>query len=667
MTEIKFRSGIALNTQWSEGYPCASFLSIDNALGEPFWHDIDSDYVYVNNSDTSKIGKIDYAGIHSADPEVRGTHPSYTTDGFVITYDIMNQLYSDTGFPEYATLFALPIEYYNDPTHPYNEIPMYFVVGLSNIHTITYGYEFNVVYGYAEQSPSLDPMDHLSSSLTTATAMTSTLRSNYAEPLTFDFRLSYANGFDADNLDQTAAGDPGPLVPEEEQELYNYIITMCIGSGNPWNNPTGETVYSVEYTINSSGNYDWSVPSSINATTYCLNWSLKNILRTFASRAVAQKVFPTYRTDYSEEAGPSSEEQGMTDPTFDDSSDTIDLPDLPELGVCNVGFVNVYNTGIRSLQDLGVELFPPLQYTNPTPLSGDPSVAEAIIAGFNALITFMANVPSFFDQLMANTLINYVIDCHVIPVTPSTASSPSLIKVGSKELQASAPKVLSDYVDVSCGSISIGEYYANFADYLTTAKLYLPFIGFVPVRAEWFQAATLSVDYRFNVIDGSFVAWVRSTGRHANNGNESGTILGQYAGNACIHLPITGTTYANMVAGLVGAGAGIAVGAASGNPAAIATSAIAAASQHGDIAQSNAYNGSAAFLSCRTPFLMIERPVSSYAMNYQHEIGIPANIYSTIGSVSGFVKADNVHLDAIPCTDAEREMIHRALQEGIIV
>ena len=109
-------------------------------------------------------------------------------------------------------------------------------------------------------------------------------------------------------------------------------------------------------------------------------------------------------------------------------------------------------------------------------------------------------------------------------------------------------------------------------------------------------------------------------------------------------------------------------GASSGNIAAMATSAIAGAQSHGDIAQSNSYASSAAFLGCRYPFLMIERPVSDYARNYQHEVGIPANIYAKLGDVPGFVKMENVHVDGISgATDAEKEEIRRLLSSGVIV
>ena len=372
--------------------------------------------------------------------------------------------------------------------------------------------------------------------------------------------------------------------------------------------------------------------------------------------------------DVSPEVGPPSDAGGY-DPSrpgaFDDTSNDIALPGDPSLGVSNVGFVRVYNTGLNELTALGLELFPPLSYTPPAPISDNQSVSEAIVDGFNQIVTFLANIPSFFDQFMANTLINYVIDCHMIPVSPGAGSSES-IHVGPKTLTTTAGRIYTDYVNVSCGSISVGEYYGNFADYYANAKLYLPFVGFVPTRPEWFTGSTLSVDYKFNIIDGSFCCYVRAGGKHVGSGGS--TIVAQYAGTACVHLPITGPSYAAMVSGLVGAGAGMIAGAASGNIAAVATSAIGAMTSHGDIASSNAYNGSAAFLSCRYPFLMIERPVSSWARNYQHEIGIPANVYATLSDVMGFCTMENVHVDGISgATETEKAEIKRLLAQGVIV
>lgn len=375
-----------------------------------------------------------------------------------------------------------------------------------------------------------------------------------------------------------------------------------------------------------------------------------------------------YRHD-SPEAGEPSEEGGYGegDPSFDDSSDSVGIPITPPIGVTDVGFVNVYKTESGGLQSMGIELFPPLAYTQPAQIPSTDSVSTAIVNGVNAFMTFLANIPSFFAQMTANTLINYIIDCHVLPVTPNTAVQPTPIEVGPKQLETTGYKVTSDYVDVTCGTLSLREYYANFADFLTTFKLYLPFVGFVPARPEWFYRENLEVVYRFNVIDGSFMAYVLSTGAYVNNHNSGKTIVGQYGGVACIHIPITGVTYSSMVSGLLGAGAGMAAGVAASSVPALATSALAAAGAHGDIAQSNSYSSSVAFLGCRRPFALIERPVSNFSETYAREKGIPSNISHRLSDVTGFSVIGDVHLDGISATDAEKLEIERLLHEGVIL
>ena len=366
--------------------------------------------------------------------------------------------------------------------------------------------------------------------------------------------------------------------------------------------------------------------------------------------------------------GPDSDEEGYPeepgDGHFDDTSDTIVIPEEPVIGISNVGFVNVYKTESQSLQNMGVELFPPLSYTNPGSISSSDTTA-AIVDGFNAIVTALANIPSIIDQQVAATLINYIIDCHVIPVTPDGGSLEN-IKVGYKTLTATGKRLSSDYVTYPCGSIYLGEYYSSFADFLSTAKLYLPFVGFVPARPEWFYRDTLTVTYRFNVIDGSFMAYVQSTGKYVNNGNQGGTIVSQYSGNACVHLPITGVTYASMVSGLVGAGAGAVASAGSGNIAGAATSALNAAGVHGDIPQSNAYTSSGCFLGCRRPFLMIERVVTNYSATFKKERGIPSNISKKLQNVTGFAIVGKVHLDGITATDSEKAELEKLLSEGVI-
>ena len=328
-------------------------------------------------------------------------------------------------------------------------------------------------------------------------------------------------------------------------------------------------------------------------------------------------------------------------PEKDDTSDEIDIPVKPPIGVSNAGFINVYNPGMGALQGLGDILF--------------PNVATATDV-LDALLKIC-------ETLANQNLINYVIDCHVIPVKPTVGASQS-IKVGFNNTSIMVPVVTSDYIDISCGALNIHEYFGGFQDYtLTKSKLYLPFIGFVDTLPEYWVAGTIKVDYRFNVIDGSFMAFVRSTSGRSQLAN---TVIAQYAGNACMHFPITGVNYAQMASGLIGAATSMA--GAKSNPTAALGAAHSAANtvaQWGEVQQSNGYNSTAALLGVRVPYLLIERPVPSYSQNYKHDKGYPTNIATTLSNVSGYTEIEDIDLSGIPLTQAELEELRGLLKEGV--
>ena len=334
-------------------------------------------------------------------------------------------------------------------------------------------------------------------------------------------------------------------------------------------------------------------------------------------------------------------EPDIYDPYPNDESDLIGLPTNPAIGVTDVGFINVYEVSTGALTGLGDILFP------------DPGSATDIVDGVIKLCETIAN----------QNLINYVIDCHVIPVAPTTGANAN-IKVGFRTTNISCATVVSDYVDVACGSLNIREYFSSFADYLyTRSKLYLPFVGFVDTKPEYWQSGTISVDYKFNIIDGSFMAYVRSV---SSKSNLNGSVIAQYSGNACMHFPITGVNYSNMVSGIVGAAVGVATG-AGGASATLGGAASAANTflQGPDVQQSNGYNSTASLLGVRTPYLLIERPAPSYPAGYAHNNGYPSNIGISLSAVTGYTEVDNIDLTGIPLTQAELEELRGLLKEGV--
>lgn len=360
---------------------------------------------------------------------------------------------------------------------------------------------------------------------------------------------------------------------------------------------------------------------------------------------------------YDTEFGGISDADGY-DPNFDNSSDIITIPNMPTIGVSNVGFINVYNTSQNALQNLGADLFP--DFTPPPTPEPSEDLATTIAMGFSNVVDNLSNL---LNSYINSNLINYIIDCHCLPVTPTTGESEN-IKIGFKQFNQIAQRITSDYVDFDCGTLNIKEYYGNFIDYVgTRASLYLPFIGFVPIKNEYFQSGALTVKYRFNIIDGSFMCYVLAT---SSKSNLKDTVIGTYSGNACVHIPITGVNYSNMVSGLVNSTTAI-VSASKGVGGVAVSSALNTLSMKPEMQGNNSYNSTSSFIGIRYPYLLIEREVSNFSELYPNEYGLPLNVTKTISELTGYIEMDNnIHIE-INCMNEEKEMLKELLTGGIII
>lgn len=343
--------------------------------------------------------------------------------------------------------------------------------------------------------------------------------------------------------------------------------------------------------------------------------------------------------------------------SFDNTSDAIGVPDLPSIGATTTGFINVYNPSLGELSGFADDLFP--DFPNHTFTTADSLEAIA-----NNLASMGETIYDLLKSFINSNLINYVIDCHIVPCSPSV-SDKIPIKVGFKSFPQQSAKVTSDYVTVDCGTLEIAEYYQNFIDYVgTTAQLYLPFVGFVGIEPEYFQNGKLKVTYSYNVIDGSFMAFVISS---SSKSNLKDTIIGSYGGNCCVHIPITGLNYSSIISGVVQGVGAMTNNIASGNLIGAASSAMTIASLKPDLENSNAYNSNSAYMGVRIPYLLIKRQVSSFSNTYTKENGLPLNVSKKLNEVKGMTIASNLVLDGLSCTLEEKNMIKALFEEGVIL
>ena len=358
--------------------------------------------------------------------------------------------------------------------------------------------------------------------------------------------------------------------------------------------------------------------------------------------------------DYSENGEPYSGTDKGGDYKDYESTDVAN-PDTPSTSISGTGFINVYAIGSNGLEAFGSELFPDITLSTPTtPAETLTSIAENI----NILAN---NFIPLFKSYINQTLINYVLDCHVVPYpAPNVQSDIQHVKVAWKEFTATADKQSTDYSEVDCGSLAIPEKYKSFMDYLTRVKLYLPFIGFVDISPTYCMGGALHVKYLCNIIDGSCMATVRATNGHGLN---SATVVGQYSGNCIIHTPITGVAYGSIMSGLASA---VTQG-VSGSITGAAGTAINAMTQLPSAPSSNGYSASSGFLGCRTPFILIESAVAQYPKKYLSLRGKPSNIYTRCDKLKGFTEASASRcLNPSGLTASEVDAVIDALGEGCI-
>lgn len=358
-----------------------------------------------------------------------------------------------------------------------------------------------------------------------------------------------------------------------------------------------------------------------------------------------------------------------THPAFDHSSKPIPVPVLPSIGVSTAGFYHIYKVSQGLLNDFGAELFPSLQAVIQD-ITGIQTTDDLLKLGLQFLIAPGLFFPSqtisqsisIVDMILNGKAIDYVVDCHIIPVNPASSGSEK-IRCGAREINITAPKVSTDYVEFNCGSVSIPLNFQNFLDFQgTRAKLFLPFVGFVDIKPEFWNGGTLNVRYHFNVVDGSFMAFVVSSSGQSQLYN---TVIGQYSGSCCIHIPVTGLNYASMLSGMMATGAGFVGNVASGNAVGAIGSALSMLNMTPDAPQSNAYNSAASFMGCRRPYLLIERCVPSMSASYPHSEGFPLNVSLPVSACSGYTEIEDIDLSGINATQDEIDELKSILTSGV--
>ena len=267
---------------------------------------------------------------------------------------------------------------------------------------------------------------------------------------------------------------------------------------------------------------------------------------------------------------------------------------------------------------------------------------------------------NIFDNfsLICNNPIENIISCKSIPL--SLNGTTQKIILGNVDTGVNGDKVSNNFTKQNIGSIPITEKYQNFLDYApyTNVIIYLPYVGFKELDTNLVMGKTLSISYTVDIITGGCLCQIKS-----NN-----VKLYEFNGNMGIDIPITASNRAQVEAGYISSGIGIASSVGSGNIVGAVTSLINSAESQYHYASTSSPNPMCVASTNRTCYVIIDRPTYQTLKSFNHTRGKKCYLTKTINTLKGYTICDeHIDLSGIRATDGEKEELIKILSSGFFV
>lgn len=219
---------------------------------------------------------------------------------------------------------------------------------------------------------------------------------------------------------------------------------------------------------------------------------------------------------------------GTHDPT---SSDPILFNILPEVSAVGTGFLSLWSPTEQQMLDLSEYMW------NANPLTLD-----------------------FWRRLIADP-IQLIYGLNIIPLSLYDAGligGTESVVVGMINTGIKMDYLTSQWVELDCGTIDIEETWGAYLDYdpYTKLDIYLPYIGYKPLRVDDFMPGTIHVKYKIDLLTGACCAQISST-KSDEHGDTLNSVIYQFTGNCATQIPVTATQYADAVRSAISLAAAI--------------------------------------------------------------------------------------------------------------
>lgn len=271
--------------------------------------------------------------------------------------------------------------------------------------------------------------------------------------------------------------------------------------------------------------------------------------------------------------------------------------------------------------------------------------------------------------LMGENPMNGIIDLRLFPFNvalKNSATQAEPIVIGRTNTGVNGIKLTENVNSlIDLGECTFFTKFKNFLDYepYTTAQLYIPYIGVVPVSTAEFMGHKISVKMIVDYTTGAGTAIVFKDDIPFIYRN----------GVVGVSIPMTGTdsaSYASTVIGNVVNGAmGIANATATDNMGGLINSANQMYSGFATPVQYQEASASSPAVATWQPqkcYFIIDRPILNVPDNYGRTVGYACEITGKLSDSKGFTVVSNPEI-SFKCTEAEKTMLSQLLTAGVFI
>ena len=347
---------------------------------------------------------------------------------------------------------------------------------------------------------------------------------------------------------------------------------------------------------------------------------------------------------------------GGADPSDGDynfDSDEVGFTPLPGLQIIDFGMCHMYTPDTNQMQGISQWLWS-TNYTE--------NVAKNWASPFENILTLA-----------------------VVPIV--LTGSLSTFNIGGVESNLEVYAYDTEYKKIQWKPMDMERAFGSFLDYNGTYQIWLPYIGYRPLKPDDILKTILEIEYHVDLVTGAAVCEICATSTDKtlkSYGKQK--LLYSYNTNIFYCSPISGSNYINMynqqtnavnsgnmgVLGNIIGGIGNLltgnVGGVVGNVMSGITGATQAKQQYDsakpDYGRTGSFGGNNGWLGGRLPYIIKTLPCTQIPKHYSDYNGYPIQGYYQLNTLTGYTEVASVNID-IDCTEEEKQEIAQLLSSGV--